>query len=92
MASMLGHAMSPVPLVRAENNHTLPDHRTTMEKARWIGACQSCGWGREFEAKLETEQRNPYPAGELCKICGKNIVWLERVPARAHEQSAGEKK
>ena len=49
-----------------------------MEKARWVGKCPSCGWGREFEAKSETEQRNPYPSGERCKICGKDFVFLER--------------
>jgi len=54
------------------------------EKARWTGTCPTCGWGREFEARSETEQRNPYPSGELCKMCGKDFVFLERIPPRAH--------
>jgi hypothetical protein len=50
-----------------------------MTHARWTGKCPSCGWGREFEAKSETEQRNPYPVGEVCNICGNDVIFLERV-------------
>lgn len=53
------------------------------ERARWTGACPSCGWGREFVAKSPDEQRNPRPVGERCKICGNDFVFLKRVPPRA---------
>jgi len=53
-----------------------------VAKARWSGTCPTCKWAHEFEAKSEDEQRNPYPSGELCKMCGQNIVFLERVRER----------